>query len=131
MLGTGIDEQFFEHLASEAILRQHTFDGPFDHGVRAAAEEVLGDLFLLATGITGEIDVDLVLRFVAGKDNFVRIDDDDEIAAVYVRGVIGLVLTAENGGDPGTHATYGLISTVHDIPVALNGSLVRVFGGEM
>jgi hypothetical protein len=131
VLVAGIDEEFLVHLPAEAILRQHAFDGPFDDGVRAAAQEVLGNLFLLPAGVAGEIDVDLVVQFVAGEDHLVGVDDDDEVAAVDVGGVVGFVLAPENGGNFGTHATYGLISTVDDVPVALNGSLVRVFGGEM
>ena len=127
----GVNEEFLVHFTAQAILRQHPPDGPFDHGVRAAAEEILGDLFFLTAGVTGEIDVDFVFQFVTGKHHLVGVDHYDKIAAIDVRGVVGFVLAAENGGNFGTHATYGLISTVHDVPVAFNGSLVRVFGGEM
>ena len=131
MFCTGIDEKFFIHLAAQPVFRQHTLDGPFDDGIGTASHEILGDLFFFAAGITGEVDVDLVLGLITGEDDLVRIDDDDEITAIHVRGVIGLVLATQNGGDLGTHAAYGLISTVHNIPVAFNGSLVRMFGGEM
>ena len=46
MLVAGIDEEFLVHLTAQAILRQHAFDSSFDDGIRAAPEEVLGDLFL-------------------------------------------------------------------------------------
>jgi hypothetical protein len=131
VLVAGVNEEFLVHFTAQAVLRQHAFDSPFDDGVRAAAEEVLGDLFLLSAGVTGEIDVDLVFQFVTGKHNLIGVDHYDEVAAIDVRSVIGFVLAPENGGNFGTHATDGLISTVHDIPVAFNGSLVRVFGGEM
>jgi hypothetical protein len=127
----GVDEQFLVHFTAQAVLRQHAFDGPFDHGIRAAAEEVLGDLFLLPAGVAGEINVDLVVEFVTGKHHLFGVDHYDKVATVNVRGVVGFVFAAKNGGDLGTHATDGLISTVHDVPVAFNGSLVRVFGGEM
>ncbi len=93
--------------------------------------QVLGDFLLFSTGVTGEVDVDLVFQFVTGEYHLVGIDDDDKITAVNVWGIIGFVLTAQNGCDLGTHATNGLISTVYNIPVALYGSLVRMFGGEM
>jgi hypothetical protein len=131
VLVAGVDKEFLEHFTAEAVLWQHAFDSSFDDGIRATAEEILGDLFLLPAGVTGEIDVDLVFQLVTGKYNLVGVDHYDKVAAIDVRGVIGLVLAPENGGDFGTHATYGLISTVDDKPVAFNGSLVRVFGGEM
>jgi hypothetical protein len=131
VLVAGVDEELLVHLTSQAVLWQHAFDSSFDDGIRTTPEEVLGDLFLLPAGVTGEIDVDFVFQFVTGKYNLVCVDHNDKVAAIDVRGVIGFVFAPENGGNFGTHATYGLISTVDDEPVAFNGSLVRVFGGEM
>src|SRR5579872_1807337 len=107
MLVAGVDKEFLEHLPSETILRQHAFDSPFDDGVRAAAEEVLGNLFFLPTGITGEINVDLVFQFVAREYNLIRVDHNDKIATVDVRRVVRFVLAAKDGGDLGTHAPDG------------------------
>ena len=126
-----IHEQFLVHLASEAIFRQHAFDGPFDDGFGAAFEKALGRFFLFTAGVTGEIDIDLVFELISRKNDLIGIDKDDEVATVYVWGVIGLVFTPQDRGDFGTHAPNGLISTVYNIPVALHGSLVRMFGGEM
>jgi len=131
MLGTGIHEKFFIHLAAQAVLREHTFYGALDNGVGTALEKILGDLLLLAAGVAAEVHVDLVFQLVTGENDLVGIDDDDEIAAVDVGGVVGFVLAAQDGSDLGTHAANGLISTVHNIPVAFNGSLVRMLGGEM
>ena len=126
-----IHEQFLEHLASEAIFRQHAFDGPFDDGFGAAFEEALGRFFLFTTGVAGEIDINLVFELIPRKDDLIGVDKDDEVATVYVWGVIRFVFAPEDGGNFGTHAPNGLISTVYNIPVALHGSLVRMFGGEM
>jgi hypothetical protein len=131
VLVAGVNEELLIHFTSQAILWQHAFDGSFDNSVGAAAEKIFRNLFFFSAGVPGEIDVDLVIHFVTGEDDLVSVDDDDKVAAVNVRRVIGLVFAPENGGNFGTHATYGLISTVHDVPVAVNGSLVRVFGGEM
>ena len=49
------------HLAAQAILRQHALDRPFDHRIGAAIEKALGGFFFLATGVTGEVDIDLVV----------------------------------------------------------------------
>jgi hypothetical protein len=131
MLVAGVDEELFVHLAAQAVFRQHAFDGPFDDRIRTTAQEVLGDLVLLSAGVAGEVDINFVFQFVTRKHNLVGVDDNDEVATVDVGSVVGFVLAPENCGNLGTHATDGLISTVHDVPVALNGSLVRVFGGEM
>jgi hypothetical protein len=131
VLVAGVDKKLLEHLSAETVLRQHPFYSPFDDGVRAAPEEVLGNLFLLPPGVAGKINVDLVFQFVASEYDLLRIDHNDKVATVNVRRVVGFVLAPKNGGDFRTHATDGLISTVHDVPVALNGSLVRVLGGEM
>jgi len=126
-----IHEQFLVHLAPEAIFRQHTFNGPFDDGIRTAFEKALGRFFLFTTGVTGEIDVDLVFQLIPRKFDLIGVEKDDEVAAINVWGVIGFVFASEDRCDFGTHAANGLISTVYNIPVALHGSLVRMFGGEM
>ena len=49
-----------------------------------------------------------------------RVDDDDVVAAVNVRGEIGLQLAAQQvGGDDGGTA-QGLVRCVQDVPLALN-----------
>ena len=126
-----IHEQFLVHLTSETIFRQHAFDGPFDDGFGAAFEEALGRFFLFTTGVAGEIDIDLVFELITRKNDLISIEKDDEVAAIYVWSVIGFVFAPEDRCDFGTHAPNGLISTVDNIPVALHGSLVRMFGGEM
>ncbi len=126
-----IHEQFLVHLASEAIFRQHAFDGPFDDGIGAAFEEALGRFFFFTAGVTGEIDIDLVFELITRKNDLISVDKDDKITAIYVRGVIRFVFAPKDGGNFGTHAANGLISTVYNVPVALHGSLVRMFGGEM
>src|SRR5277367_1802756 len=126
VLVAGVDKEFLVHLAPKTILWQHSFDSPFDDGVRTTPKEILGDLFLLPARVARKINVDLVFQFVAGKYNLVRVDHNNKVATVNVRRVVGFVLASKDGGDLGTHATDGLTSTVHDVPVALNGSLVRV-----
>ncbi len=128
MLDTGIHEKFLIHLPAQAILGKHAFYSALDYGVRTAFEEVLGDLLLLAAGVTGEVHVDLLFQLVTRENNLVGVDDDNKIATVDVRSVVGFVLAPQYGGNLGTHAAYGLISTVHNIPVAFDSSLVRMFG---
>src|SRR5690606_4687474 len=55
----------------------------------------------------------------AGYLHFLGIDDNDEVASVNVRGVFGLVLTAQAGSDFSGETTKGLASGVDDEPVML------------
>ena len=91
----------------------------------------LGDLFAQTAGIAGEVLIDLLLALVAGEPDLVGIDENDEIAAVHVRRIVGLVLAAKDRSDLATHAAYSLIGPVHNVPVALDGSCIGMLGGEM
>jgi len=126
-----IDKQFLVHLAAQPVFRQHTLYSSFHNLLRAALQKVLGGFFTQTTGVATEILVHLVVGFVAGKYHLFSIDNDDEITGIDVGGIRRLVLTAQNRCDSGAHTSYGLISTVHNIPVALYGSRVRMFGSEM
>ena len=62
----------------------------------------------------------LLLQFAAGENSLLDVDDDDVVAAVNVRGEIGLQLAAQQvGGDDGGTA-QGLVRCVQDVPLALN-----------
>ena len=74
---------------------------------------------------------DLLVQLVAGEHRLAAVDYNDMVAAVDMWRVGRLVFATQYGGNPGTHTTYGLISTVDNVPVALYGSLVRMLGGEM
>ena len=49
------------------------------------------------------------------------VDDDDEIAAVNVRGEVNLVLAAQQLGSGHSGAAQGLASCVENVPVSLDG----------
>ena len=131
MLGACIDEKLLDHLAAQPVLRQHALHGALDDGFWTALQQVLGDFLAQTTGVAGEVLVDLLLEFVAGELDLVGIDENDVISAINVGRVVSFVLTAQNGGDLATHATYSLIGPVHNIPVVRNGSCISMLGGEM
>jgi hypothetical protein len=94
-------------------------------------QQVLGSFGFLAAGVTGESEILFLLELVAGEFDFGRINYDDKIPAIDMWRIIGLVLTFQNGSYFSTHASNGLIGTIHNVPVVLNGSRVSMFGGEM
>src|SRR6516225_3314186 len=131
MLCSCIHKQFFKHLASQTILRQHALYSPLYDSLRPALQQTLGSFFLLTAGVSGKVNVDLLIHLVPAEEHLIGIDHDNKISGVYMGGIRGLVFPAQYGCNPGTNTTDGLISTIHNIPVALDGSLVRVFGGKM
>ena len=49
--------------------------------------------------------IDLLLQFVAGENDFVRIDNDDKISSIHVRRKLRLVLSSEYGRNLARDAT--------------------------
>src|SRR5699024_2269923 len=92
-------------------------------------EEAILD-FLEVADPAGVVLVELLLALLAGEDGLVDVDDDDEIAAVNVGGVIGLVLAAQElgGGDSG--AAQGLARCVENVPFSLDGLLLGHSSGH-
>lgn len=131
MLTISIYKQLLVHLATETVLRKHTFNGTLDDHFRTTLQQVLSHFFLKTAGITGEVVIDFLLKFVTGELDLISIDHDHEIATVNVGSEIRFVLTTKYGRDFGAHTTYGLIGTIYNVPVTLHGSLVRMLGGEM
>ena len=63
----------------------------------------------------------LLVELLAGEGNLVRVDDDDVVAHVHVRGERRLVLPTEEGSGLGCQATEDDVGGVNDVPL-----LVRV-----
>jgi hypothetical protein len=57
----------------------------------------------------------------ARDGDLLRVDHDDEVARVHVRGVLRLALAAQGVGDLGRQAAEGLALGVDDEPGALAG----------
>src|SRR5699024_10273763 len=61
---------------------------------------------------------DLLLTLGPGQRHLVGVDDDDEVAAVDVRGEGGLVLAAQQRGSVAGQAAQNDVSRVNDVPGA-------------
>jgi hypothetical protein len=72
--------------------------------------------FLQAAGIAGVLVIDLVLQLAAGEAHLVRVDDDDMVAAIDVRGEARLVLAAQDVGDDRRDAADHQVLGIDQMP---------------
>ena len=100
---------------------EHPLHGQFHREFGSLRHQLAVGGLLQAADIPGVGAVELLVELFAGEDGLVRVDDDDEFAAVNVGGEFRAMLAAENlgGGDGGL--AEGLSGRVEDIPAALNG----------
>ena len=108
--------QFSPHLSSERVLGQHTSHGVLDDPLGVFAQNLVDSRRSNATGITGMSIVALLFVFVAGEDNFLGVDTDDEIAAINMGCKDRLVLASEELGNLGRYATHRLSVQVDQVP---------------
>jgi len=116
----GIDVQFAEDLATEAVVGDHAPDGVFDQQFGVAAPDG-GDIFgLLPTDIAAETGVGFVFLLASGEADFAGVDDDDEVAAIDVGAENGFVFAAEQTGGGNGDFTENLVFGVDDIPLTVD-----------
>lgn len=123
VLGASEHAQLTVHLSTQRVLGQHTLDRQLDNTLRVRLLELVKIGCLEITDVASVALVQLVLALVAGHLDLVRIDDDDIVPGVNVRGVGRLVLATQATGDFGRHVTQGLVFGVDQEPLPLN------FGG--
>jgi hypothetical protein len=82
--------------------------------------EMLSRNSLDPTRVPGVVVIDFIPKFIAGKLNFARIDDDDVISCVHIWGENGFMLATENGchlsGKTANRFSFG----VHNKPFSFN-----------
>ena len=87
-----------EHLGREAVLRQHALDGVLDDEL-GIANALLAQLAVaLATDVTGEKHVLVLLFLLTGQDDLLGVDDDHVVAGIDARRVRSLVAAADEVG---------------------------------
>jgi len=112
-------------LAPELLLGQRSLGQHAEHGLLDHALGVLGQHAgewreALVAHVAGVAEVLLLLRLAAGDANLGRVDDDDAVARVHVRGEDRLVLAADDARDLGREAPEDHALGVDDIPVLLD-----------
>jgi hypothetical protein len=131
MCRTNIYKQLFVHFASEPVFGQHTFYGALHNILWFTLQQVAGHFFAQSTGVAAKVLVDFLVEFVTGKYHLFGIGYNNVIATINVGRVRGLMFATQHSGYAGTHATYGLIGTVHNVPCTLYSSRVGMFGCKM
>ena len=118
MLAAGKNLQTAELPLLGGVLRQHSADGKRHRERRAGRHQTVVPGLLETAGVTGVGAVVLLGELVAGENGILRVDDDDEVAAVNVRGVIDLALAAQQIGGEGSGLAEGLARGVENVPLA-------------
>src|SRR5690625_1312313 len=128
VLGACVNLQFGQLGAAQAVLGQHALYR-FHHG----ALGVLLQQFRVGGGVgpsrvAGVAVGLLLLKLRAGEGDLVRVDDDDEVAAVHVGSKGGLVLTTKKGGNLSSQSAENNVGRVNDVQVSLDRSDERRVG---
>ena len=89
-----INLQFFEHRTSQGILGQHALHRMLDNSFGMILTQLRKIGRLEATYVTRMMVIHLVVFLVPGNPNLLRVDDDDVITGIDMRGVLGFVLAA-------------------------------------
>lgn len=130
MLGAAIDLQPGEGVLGDDVAGHHAADGQFHGQLRLVLHQqaVLG--LVEAAGVAGVGAVELLLQLFARQDRLLGVDDDDEVAAVGVGGVLGLALAAQQVGDDDGGLAQRLAGGVDHVPLAHDVALVGHKGGH-
>ena len=121
MFWTDVDVQFFEHCTAHFGLGHHSPDGHLDNPLGMLLEHDLRGGDFLPTGIStvGFIDPLVGLVYASHFDLF-RIDHDDRISRVGVRGVLRAMFSLEDCGDPCRQTPDHLVGRIHHAPLLGN-----------
>ena len=102
MLRTLVDAEVVKQMSSKVILGEHALDCMAQNALITVllAGDLCGSLLVLTTGITREGEINLFLHLVAGKLDFVSVDDDADLVAKYhVNSLPKLILVDNNGNE--------------------------------
>ena len=126
--GLGVDLELLEHCVPKRTLRQHSFDRLLQHPPRVLGVQFREADFANATGIAGMAVVFLVFGLVAGDADFRGVDNDDVVAGIDVRSVLGLVLATQTRRDLSRETAEHLALSIYHIPVVIDCARLRRIG---
>src|SRR5208283_263820 len=90
--GVAVDTQFLGTARAQLVLRQHAKNGFANDPFRLALADALGGNFLQSAGIAAVRVIDLLVDFVAGHANLIRIDDNQVVSGIEIGSEAGLIL---------------------------------------
>lgn len=110
VLGSGINVQVVGvDRTAQTIFRKHTADGFFQYTLRVTLQQRLHSGKALAARVAGVADVFFIVNFISRETDFVRIDDNDLVACVRMRGKAWLVFATEDFCHFRSQTTYYLV----------------------
>jgi len=114
----GVHLELAELLATETVVGEHAADRPADRLFGLVGQQVGVGPRRQTTGVSRVAVDELVLGLARGQDDLGRVDDDDVVAGVEVRGEDRLVLAAQEASDLGGETPEDHALGVDDMPVA-------------
>ena len=123
VLRAGIYIEVTEELCTEAILGEHTLHHATHELVSSVGlcQNAGRRVLTLTAGIARVGIINTVGHLLAGEDELIGIDNDNIVATIYVRSVVGLVLSAQEFSHlAGETAKHLILSIYHD-PFLLYG----------
>src|SRR6478735_3774373 len=128
----GVDLQLLQNLTAELVLGQHAPHGLLDGLAGVLLEDLADRGGREAARVTGVAVGELGRLLGAGQGDLLRVDDDDEVTSVHVRGEDRLVLAAQKVGGLDGEPAQDDVGGVDDVPLALDVSglgAIRAHGG--
>ena len=116
MVSVLISSESLELSSAEAVVREHTVDSDSHSSVSLVSHKILIGDRLQTTDPACVPVVVLLLKLLTCQDSLFAVDDDNVVAAVYVRSVGGLMLTSEDVSSLSSNTAERLTLCVEDIP---------------
>ena len=95
VFGAGVDEELAHDLAAQAVLGDHALHGVEDQLDGVLVQQRLPGRRAQSARVTRVVVGELLGGLVGRQDYLVRVDDDDVVTAVNMRGEVDAVLAAE------------------------------------
>jgi len=103
-------------------VREHALNGTLDRETRAGSEQFVVANARQATRVPRVTDVFLLALLAAGHPDLARVDDDDEVTRIDVRGKDRLVLAAEEARGVSGDTSEDAAVCIQDVPTTLDVS---------
>src|SRR5262245_32725919 len=118
MIRPGVYFQLLAHLLSHLGLWKHSANRQFEDSLRMPREQLLGYDFLESARPAGVMTVDLLLEFVSGEPDLLRVDDYHVVTDVDERSISWLILSHQQSRRGSRKPPDGLAVGVNDEPLA-------------
>ncbi|SCM70588.1 hypothetical protein KL86DES1_10499 [uncultured Desulfovibrio sp.] len=124
MFGPGVNLEFLQHGATQAILGQHALHGSHQDAGGLVGQHVAENGGLETADPAGVPVIFFIGHFFAGNFDLFAVNYHDKVPVIHMRGEFRLVLAAQAVGDLAGQTTEHLILSVNHEPFAID-----VFGG--